>query len=434
MTSHSPSWPWWIKLLWQLVALFIFYSWGHNFVQIMCIDHEQMDFVQEWVAARNWLTGSPVYEEHATCLPKHLPIFDQGLKREEMRVQYNAHPPTSVLLGLPLGLMDYRWALLTWNIFSLGLILLALLLCCRGLELDVPAWLWLPCLALLIIYNPLRQQIAQGQLNGVLLLLITFAWLASRSHRACWTGIWVGLATVIKLTPGFLFLYFVLRGQWWSVAAGLAMIVTATLLTILVLGVEAYQDYLQNVLPSLNTFRTDKANASAWGFWKRLFIGSPAEGILPWMAKPGIAWLGVLLTAGCVIGAIASRTSPQQTPAQADASFAMTVTGMVLLSPISWDHSLILLSLPLLWLMKQMRQDHGINRLSVFLIVFLFFINHKALRVLHEADGVWPMMMGPQFSIGVLSVPFYAVLLMFVLQFQRSGQTAAVQAVRPRPG
>jgi hypothetical protein len=157
------------------------------------------DFFQEWASARNHLEGRPVYENQEKTLPLYLNrTRDPG---DRHFVEVNAHPPTAVLLVLPLARLEFHDAFLTWNLASLVMLAIAAGLVIGALGPRPSPWALLPAAALLLVCNPLRQQINQGQLNGVLLLLITGAWLADRSGRGWLAGALVAAATMIKLFP-----------------------------------------------------------------------------------------------------------------------------------------------------------------------------------------------------------------------------------------
>src|SRR5262249_42827475 len=75
-----------------------------------------LDFFQEWASARNYFEGLPVYTRHQITMARYLKITKtEGV----LIVKINAHPPTSILLALPFGLMDYGDAFLLWNLLCL---------------------------------------------------------------------------------------------------------------------------------------------------------------------------------------------------------------------------------------------------------------------------------------------------------------------------
>ena len=88
----------------------------------------------------------------------------------EKDIAYNAHPPTSVLLALPLTGLDLPDAVLAWNLVTLAALLASLAIVAAGLpELKT---LFLPVGVLLPFCLPIYGNFQQGQLTFILVLLI----------------------------------------------------------------------------------------------------------------------------------------------------------------------------------------------------------------------------------------------------------------------
>lgn len=83
------------------------------------------DFYQEWGSARNYRLGLPVYTSHAVSMPIHLhrPQADW-----ESDIQYNAHPPVSVVLAMPFSGLELPDAVLSWNLVTLSGLMVGLLI------------------------------------------------------------------------------------------------------------------------------------------------------------------------------------------------------------------------------------------------------------------------------------------------------------------
>ena len=97
----------------------------------------------------------------------------------------------------------------------------------------------------------------------------------------------LGLASAIKLFPGFLFFYFIVRREWKSLMAGLLTLALVTLATLAVFGLGAYRDYYWDVLPRVAEFRGYWLNASLVGFWIKVFDPLPImTAIEPLCAAP----------------------------------------------------------------------------------------------------------------------------------------------------
>ncbi len=246
------------------------------------------DFYQDWASARNYLSGLPVYSPHAVTMPLYLRRPQEDWEKD---ISHNAHPPTSVLLALPLTGLELPDAVLAWNIFTVGAFLASLAIVAAGLpELKT---LFLPVGVLLPFCLPVYGNIQQGQLTFVLVLLITSAWALDRSGRPGAAGLLVGTAAAVKLFPAYLVVYFAARGRWRGVFSAAAAFGALTLATVAILGWAAYRDYWQVVLPTLAKFRSYAFNLSFFGFWHKLFDPASERGwITPIWYSPAATRIG----------------------------------------------------------------------------------------------------------------------------------------------
>ncbi len=230
----------------------------------------QPDFFQEWASARNRFNDLPIYTPHAITLERYLGMRPNTADPHFIAI--NAHPPTAVLLALPLAGLNFADAFALWNVLSLLALAASAGLIVYHLELPFSLWDLLPAVTLLLLCYPFSQQMVLGQLNLLLLLLLTGTWAADRTNRPIWAGVLLAAATAVKLFPAFLFLYFVLRGRWRVVAAGIVTFVLVTALTALVLGPQAYRDYFGEALPTASLWRGCWHNLSLSGLWFKLLI------------------------------------------------------------------------------------------------------------------------------------------------------------------
>ncbi len=236
------AWPAGRRWLWAALAALICIVNGPQFVQSLRPRSDQWaDFFQLWASARNVLSGFPVYENHKSMVERYLGY--QPGPNERMVIQHSSQTPTAVLLALPFAGLSYPHATLVWNFLSLTALAGSLWLVADQLRIKLSIWSVFPLLALLLICHPFRQQMSHGQLNLVLLALVTGTWVLDRSGRPYWAGALLGAATAIKLFPGFFFLYFLLRGQWKVVVAGVAAFATLIALTVALVGLHTYRNY-----------------------------------------------------------------------------------------------------------------------------------------------------------------------------------------------
>jgi hypothetical protein len=293
----------------------------------------------------------------------------------------------------------------------------------------------LPAITLLLLCHPFWHQMVHGQLNLLLLLLLTGVWLADRQGHPYWAGGLLGLATAIKLYPGFLFIYFLLKRDWPVLRAGLIALVALTGLTALVLGPEAYCSYFVEVLPRTSLRRADWHNLSLAGVWCKLFdvpLHLPPVQIVPLIESPTLTMVGMVGTL-LAIAAVLALVLPRLWAAKdTDLAYGLTLIAMLLVSPITWDHYLLVLALPLVILWQRL-QGRWLARLILLALLTVLWLEPGLVMI----DGLrWLEWLGltdgrpwwsatPAATLTALSIPCYALLGLFIL--------ALVTGVRPRP-
>jgi hypothetical protein len=275
--------------------------------------------------------------------------------------------------------------------------------------------------------NPFVQQFNQGQLNMVLLLLLTGAWSLDRSGRPGWAGVLVGAATAIKLFPGFLLLYFVARGRWRAVLTALLSLAALTGLTFGIMGLETYQDYWYVVLPHVARFRDWWINASVPGLWSKLFE-APSGHTVPLVHSP-LIFLAVSVLcdlALCAVVLVAVRRAHLRD--EHDLVFGLALVTMLLVAPITWDHYFVLLLVPLVLLWVRLRRLGG--------WVWLFLICLAAFWIPPRAFFAYTLKGDSEFSgrrvsphetLTFISYQCYALLGLFAVL------TAAIWREQSRP-
>jgi hypothetical protein len=378
------------------------------------------DFYQEWASARNYRIGLPVYSPHAATMPLYLGRPQADWERD---IAYNAHPPTSVLLALPLTRLDLPDAVLAWNLVTLVALLASLAIVAAGLpELKT---LFLPVGVLLPFCLPIYGNFQQGQLTFILLLLVTSAWALDRSGRPGAAGLLIGAAASIKLFPAYLVVYFAAGRRWRGLVAAAASFAAVTLATAAVLGWEAYDDYVRIVLPSLEKFRSYGFNLSFFGFWHKLFDPVSERGwVRPLWHSPAAARYVTLLSDLLATALVATAAYRARTRDQSDLAFAMAVTAMLLVSPITWDYSLPLLLVPLAVLTRAAQTSRWLPALLVPVLTIFGLPQMKVMELV--LSGQAARVASPGFMLGLPSLNFYALLatlgMLAGLAARRAGQ------------
>ncbi len=380
------------------------------------------DFYQEWASARNFFERLPVYASHEVTLPRYL-----GLRRDTADpyfIERNAHPPPAVLLALPFARLSFADAFVVWNLISLTALAASAGLVVRHLGLAVPAWAWAPAAGFILFCHPFWHHMVHGQLNLLLLLLLTAAWAADRARNPLTAGALVGAAAAIKLFPAFMILYFLMGHRWRAAAASFCVLALISGLTILVLGTETYRDFALDVLPQTSRWRSDWHNLSLAGLWCKLFEpwrALPPVTVLPLAERPNLALAGVVLT-GLSLTAVLSLMLPRLfARGDADLAYALTMLAMLLAGPITWDHTLLLLALPLALLWRRLSPG-GWGREGLGLLVAVLWLEpyrvmeHVLILMDAEYDfGGRNWVATPWATATALTAPCYAILAVFAL-------------------
>ncbi len=187
----------------------------------------------------------------------------------------------------------------------------------------------------------------------MLLLLITLSWRLQRNGHEALGGAVLGVATALKLFPGFLFVFYLARRSWKALFAGGAVLVGLHLLAWFVLGGQAFDDYAHVVLPAVTGFRGAWTNASMPGFWAKL-LNSPNPGVVSLWQAPVLAAVATALSFMALVAVAGWKSWRAKTTEQRDRAFAVCVVAMLLASPITWHHYFVMLTLPLLILWRDM--------------------------------------------------------------------------------
>lgn len=430
--QHDFDWRASLVAIGLMVCGLIFVLWSLSLVLMMLQWDSLRDFVQEYVSVRNYYAGRPIYTPLQEVLASHF--------HENLPIEHNAHPPVAVLMTLPLGVFDFFWAYLVWNVLSLVALGVSLWLIMRRDGVGFSGVALLPILALLVTSNVLAHQLFQGQLNLVLLLLITLCWVAWRSGRINLAGASIGLAAALKLFPAFLLLFFVIRRQWQAVISAGIVFVALNVVAGMVFGWECFYTYVVEVMPNVSNFRDTWPNASLMGLWSKLFNATRGD-VEPIWQSPLAAQLALFASSAVVVALTAWRIRQAGGRRQTDVAFALCAIAMLLVSPVVWDHYFLLLILPLAILWKSVGPSMGKRALVLLAIAMLMTLQPRWIwdAVIPgdgegaTGNGKIPSIAQPIHTLTVLSMQLYMVLALFVLAYVQVKKCVTDDDSKPPP-
>ena len=233
------------------------------------------------------------------------------------------------------------------TVLSLAALFGTLMLIARGLELK----LTLRTNALLLIavlgWEPVLSTIRNGQTGVLLGCLIVAAWLQLRRGSPVSAGVALGVATCLKIFPGLLLVYLLLRHRR-AFAAALCTVAALSLLPAALAGPETYVEYFETARFVSEEYARDACNLSLQSLLLRTLPGTENQ-----LRALYIALGSAFVVAAAWLVLRPSEKNGQLATTCFDLEYSLFVALMPLLSPISWDHYLPILLLPLAVLENQ---------------------------------------------------------------------------------
>lgn len=276
-------------------------------------------------------------------------------------------------VGSVLSWLALRWAM---TLASFAALLLAAWLMFGKLgytDRRVRAGATLLVAAVAMLTEPVEVNLALGQINLVLMLLVVADLMSVRRHW--WTGAGIGLAAGIKLVPLIFVPYLLLTGKFRQAAVAIGTFAVTIGIGYAVLPHDSGDYWRDGMFFNANRiiFLGTRGNQSLRGMLTR-FIGSVAWADHKWLLAAAVA--GV---AGLVIAAMLERAGHPVA-----GMLGCALTGL-LISPLTWDHHWVWVALGLGYLGHLAVQARGLVRAAWWLafaaVLFVF--------------GCWPQFWDP---------------------------------------
>lgn len=271
-----------------------------------------------------------VYRDGASRVLDGLALYPPGSRYAPDQPLPFTYPPVAALAFLPLALVPVGSAAAGWWLLTFGLLVWFVARsfspALGGLS-RISRWSAVTIIVCLmsIGLSPVVSVIGFGQI-GMVLAALCLVDLDQAVRRARSTGVLIGLAAAVKLTPGAFALTLLAAGRRRAVVVSAATCLAAWGLAALVLPDDT-RDWLGVVRDVDRIGPVDGAVNTSWhGLWLRLLGDSPATTVV-WIAV-SVATLAI----ACVRSGRLLRAGHSLT--------AATVMGLatVVASPVSWLH------------------------------------------------------------------------------------------------
>lgn len=250
------------------------------------------DFVNVWAGPRIAAHDLSALFDESRYMQAMAPLFDRPLSARSW-----SYPLYCLWFFAPFSALPYGWALALWSVLGLACYLLA----ARAvLPHARPALLWIAALSPFALINLLSGQ------NGFFTAALALAALATLGRRTILCGVLVGLLC-IKPQLGLLwpFILLALR-QWRSIAAAAATVMLLLGASLLLHGVEAWEQYRTITAPFQLALATDVAPLRLY----HLMMASPLTA-LRLLAFPLSLAMALQLAIGIAVAMATLRQFPK---------------------------------------------------------------------------------------------------------------------------
>ncbi len=244
------------------------------------------------------------------------------------------YTPFFVLGFAPLARLDLKEAYNIWQGIQITSLMLALFLCTRAMRPAPSGSLTAIFIALMLLSVPVFEMIRWGQATGILALAVAITLLGTQNNDSLIAGLGVATATLLKLYPGIMIVFFVLRRRWLVVLWSALFFTFGFLLS----GVHNWFDFFnRGLVVVLTPFIREEASVlgTVWAW-----LSPHGNHTIP----PGTEILTVTAIVDAVVF-LACMMATIVTPNDelgSGLAFSLWIAAGVLLSPLALSHDLIL--------------------------------------------------------------------------------------------
>jgi alpha-1,2-mannosyltransferase len=392
-------------------------------------DVPPVDFAVDYVGAAVIQRGEMLYDLGALRRAHEELIVPRITAMHESVYTSYDNPPFTAVLVMPLTSLPFPQAK---DVYRLTLHLLyfasvALVLGADQAYRRYPQWVLIATLALCM--EPVYTSITSGQVDIPILFALCLGYWAFKRGHPILAGCAIAVATMIKLSPALLLLYFLFKRQWKPVIAGVAACAALLGISLAVTGVDDWIVFVRDILPVLGQGSTEFENQTLAGLFTGLFITPQA--LFTLQPMPSLI-IPKILTWACVGGAALlllrlfwqRDTGTLREGLRFDLEFSLGLAALLIASTVAWQHYYVWLLVPLATLLRSDVRDWLTTReytvgaaalgLSVGLILFpisIFFLwpvdyyaAHWEMRLLF-----WAKLYGALTLFGLLAALLWRV-------------------------
>ncbi len=394
----------WLIIVLLVIPMYVNMGWQYSMDRIE--DPQNiggMDFKAYYVAAQlaregmdfyDWPLGLELAKSYGIALDGSVYIY----------------PPPFALTMIPLTVLPIQTAARVWFFTNLVLLAVSLTILFRTLEIrrGVPLLLMGA-----LLFTPVSYNLHMGQVNIVILFLITVSYALLKRGRDIEGGALAGLAALIKVAPGVLVAYFLWKRKYRAFLAALAAVALLSLVSAVALealsgpGWSSIGRYVTQVFPQLGRPRPNPYNQSLNGLFSLTLLANPyfvslVDSLALWRSM--VAACSLLLVGGTI------WLIPREERGTMDLEMALVVTALLPIASITWTSTLTLLLFPYAALVgRWLCRPHGLT-IGLGALSFALINSQRILEVTVGWEWAQPWVLG---SAWITKLPLLGTLLVW---------------------
>lgn len=230
----------------------------------------QKAFLQDYVVARAIADGADPYVSIQGLAQHYIgpvppAVFDHP----------TPHPPTMGVMFLPLSQLDYTLVSKAWLAIELLCLFASVFLLARTAGRHGSLSTTLAAAVILLAWPAARDDLGLGQMNFILLLIMTGVVKARYSNRPLLSGVLLGISLLLKQIFVPVLLLFALRRDWRNVGGSLAVVGLGYGITAAIIGPREILTYFARAVPAVaEYYRAASWNLSLSTLGWRAFHGT----------------------------------------------------------------------------------------------------------------------------------------------------------------
>jgi hypothetical protein len=379
------------------------------------------DFPHDYIGGRQLIEGKSIYPDNYDELLKNL-LVSQGIKPNPHILFINPHPPFVDMLLFPLWLLNFHNAAVFWCLIEILCMLFINYLLLKSENISMK---YFPLIVLFTLaWQPFQSNLIAGQITILIALFVVLAWFFYKKKYETTSGVFIGMATMLKFYPGFFVVYFLINKKWKAFLSSIITVGVILLLTLIVTKHDFFR-FIFIIMPQdLRFWQADLVNFSINGFFSRLFLPMITYNTTAFtiIISPFIKNLFYYTAVGLLLLYLLFHIKKYNY--NNGTGFSLFAILTLVISPFCWDHYRTLFLLSIVILSKELIKRKNIYETLIFLIS-LFFISINEYSVYFEkAVHNTQLLLFPDKAANIVvlltfySLPIYGMLLLLYLNFR----------------